>query len=175
LKFLAPKAGKEAVYAEGQRDNKLIAHAGDWTRRLVPRIAVAPSDPLALLDSRHPVTEAGVANLVKRLTEYRRLDLADPLAIAVMDRFQDDAGRSWFRSIHIPHAKQGRPFARVEVWYDPETLVPRHVDNYDWPRTDQAGDLELAESYTYEGINYDASIGDTDFDPANPAYAFTRY
>ena len=42
LKFLAPKAGKEVVYAEGHHDNKVIAHNGDWTRKLVPRLAVAP-------------------------------------------------------------------------------------------------------------------------------------
>ena len=52
LKFLAPKAGKEVVYAEGHHDNKVIAHNGDWTRKLVPRLAVAPDS--AARPGRHP-------------------------------------------------------------------------------------------------------------------------
>ena len=63
LKFLAPQAGKEVVYAEGHHENKVIAHSGGLARLLVPRLAVAPDHPLALADSRHAVTEAGVANL----------------------------------------------------------------------------------------------------------------
>src|SRR5262249_23303784 len=47
LKFLAPKAGKEVVFAEGHHGNRVIAHNGDWTRRLVPRLAVAPDSPTA--------------------------------------------------------------------------------------------------------------------------------
>ncbi len=81
LKFLAPKAGKEVVYAEGHHDNKVIAHNGDWTRRLVPRLAVAPDSPLALADSRHPVTEAGLVNLPDKLLHFRKLDMGDPDAV----------------------------------------------------------------------------------------------
>jgi hypothetical protein len=175
LKFLAPKAGKEVVYAEGRHDNKLIAHAGDWTRRLVPRIAVDPTDPLALADSRHPVTEAGIAHMTRRLISFRRMDLEDPESSIVMERTTDEHGQLWFRSVHThAHQKEARPYARIEVLYDPETLFPRRVANFDWPES-QGGTLELAESYAYDNVNLAAELSDDDFDPANPSYAFTRY
>lgn len=176
MKFLAPKAGKEVVYAEGQRENQVIAHAGDWTRRLIPRLAVGPTDPLALADNRHPITEAGLANLADKLIGFRRLDLTDPDAVTVLDRTADPDGRPWLRSLHThPHQKPERPFARVEVLYDPETWLPLRITSFDWPAPDHQGDLDLAERYAYDDLELDAPLDDLDFDPANPAYAFTRF
>jgi hypothetical protein len=176
LKFLKPKAGKEAVYVEGARDNHVIAHNGDWTRRLIPRLKVAPTDPLALADSRHPVTDAGLLNLTSRLVEFRRMDLTDDDATTVLDRFTDPEGRAWLRSVHghtIRNAE--RPFKVVEVLYHPETFIPRKITSFDWPEPGETGDLKLAESYTYDDVDLDAPLSDADFDPANPEYAFTRF
>jgi hypothetical protein len=176
LKFLAPKAGKEVVYAEGRYDNKVIAHNGDWTRRLIPRLAVAPTDSLALADSRHPITEAGLANLTDRLIGFRRMDLTDLDAVTILDRTTDSAGRPRLRSLHThPHQKPDRPFARIEVLYDPGTWLPLQITSFDWPAPDQTGDLELAERYAYDDLQLDAPLDDLDFDPANPDYAFTRF
>ncbi len=177
FKFITPQAGKEVVYAEGHHDNKLIAHAGSGLARfLAPRVAVAPDHPLALSDARHPVTEAGLANLTARLLHFRELDLDDPEASTVLDRTSDANGRVWFRSIHThPHQQPGRPFARVEVLYDPKTLIPVDVRNFDWPVPGQTGEPLLAEHYQYDDLNLDATLSSLDFDPANPAYAFHRY
>ena len=173
LKFVTPKPGKEVVFAEGHHDNKLIAHNGDWTRRLVPRLAVAPDSAVALADCRHPITDAGLVNLAEKLLKFRRMDLADDDAVTILERTED--GR-WLRSIHthsIPN--DDRPFARAEVLYDPKSLIPTRISNYDWPQPGQAGELELAERYTYDDIRFDATLTAIDFDPANPAYEFTRF
>jgi len=176
FKFLAPVAGKEVVYAEGYRDNKIIAHSTGVSRLLVPRLSVPPNHPLALADSRHPVTEAGLGNLIDRLVGFRRKDANDPSASTILDRTTDHAGKPCLRSIHLhEHKTPERPFARVEVLYDPESRVPVRISNYDWPEPDHQGDLLLAERYTYENVNTHASLSNLDFDPANPAYAFHRY
>jgi hypothetical protein len=176
FKFLAPQAGKEVVYAEGHHDNKMIAHAGGVARLLVPRLAVAPDHPLALADARHPVTEAGLANLTAKLIGFRRKDLDDPEAETVLDRSRDDSGREWLRSVHLhPKPHPGRPFARVEVLYDPETFFPVDIRSYDWPAPGASDEPPLAEHYRYEDLDLDARLTTLDFDPANPAYAFHRY
>ena len=176
LKYLAPKAGKEVVYAEGHHDNKVIAHNGDWTRRLIPRLAVAPDSALALADSRHPVTDAGLLNLSRKLLRFRVMDMGDDAASTVLDRFTLDDGRQALRSFHS-HAKanDGRPFYQVEVLYDSETQIPFQIKSYDWPTPDHRGELNLAESYTYENLNLKATLTAVDFDPANPDYDFTRF
>lgn len=176
FKFLAPKAGKEVVYAEGHHDNKLIAHNGDWTRRLVPRLAVPPDSKLAMADSRHPITEAGLVNLANRLLVFRGMDIVDDDAVTILDRVGGPDGRPRLRSIHthtVPN--DGRPFARVEVLYDPETQYPIQISSYDWPEPGRSGDLKLAERYTYDDLKLDAPLTAADFDPTNPDYAFMRF
>lgn len=176
FKFLAPHEGKEVVYAEGHHENKVIAHTGGFSRLFVPRLAVPPTHPLALADSRHAITEAGLANLTKKLIGFRRMDLEDAESVTILDSTTDLNGRSWLRSIHThPHYHSDRPFARVEVLYDPETRIPLQISNYDWPAPDHTGDLLLAERYIYEDLDLNADLKALDFDPANPEYAFHRY
>lgn len=175
LKFLSPNAGKEVVYAEGHHENKVIAHSTGVSRWLVPRLAVPPDHPIALADSRHAVTEAGLANLTARLIGFRRMDLRDPEAVTILDRTTDADGHLWLRSIHThPHKAPERPFARVEVEYDPETRFPLRISSFDWPEDGRQGELLLAERYAYDNLDFDASLSALDFDPANPAYAFQR-
>jgi hypothetical protein len=176
LKFLAPTKGKEVVYAEGHHDNKVIAHSTGVSRWLVPRLAVPPDHPLALADNRHAVTEAGLANLTRRLVAFRRLDLDDPQAVTILDRTSDADGSQRLRSIHThPTKTPARPFARVEVLYDPASRLPLCISNFDWPEPDHQGDLLLAERYVYDELNLTAPLSALDFDPANPAYSFHRY
>lgn len=176
LKFLAPKAGKEVVYAEGHHDNKVIAHNGDWTRKIIPRLAVEPDSALALADTRHPVTEAGLVHLAKKLLSFRKLDMDDPDATTTLDRTTDADGKAWLRSVHTHSVADGsRPFARVEVLYDPKTQFPLRISSYDWPAPGHSGELELAERYTYDDLKLDAPLSQTDFDPTNPDYAFMRF
>ena len=176
LKFLAPKPGKEVVYAEGHHDNQIIAHNGDWTRKLVPRLKVAPDSAVALADSRHPITEAGLLNLVRRLARFRVLDLTDDDAETILDRLTDAEGRDWLRSVHLHTIRTDeRPFMRVEVLYDHATRYPMQISNFDWPEPGQTGDLHLAERYRYDDVKLDAALGPIDFDPANPDYAFMRF
>jgi hypothetical protein len=176
LKYLSPTPGKEAVYAAGHHDNKVIAHSGGIARLLVPRLAVPPEHPLALADNRHAITEAGLANLTDRLIGFRRLDLVDPEAVTILDRTTDDQGQERLRSIHThPHANPERPFARVEVLYDCESRLPVQIESYDWPAADHTGPLLLAERYRYDDLDLGAELSDLDFDPANPSYSFHRY
>lgn len=176
LKYQTVKPGKEVVYAEGHHDNKVIAHNGDWTRALIPRLAVEPTSPLALADSRHPVTDAGLLNLLKKLMRFRELDMGDDDATTTLDRTTGSDGRTWLRSVHT-HSKpnDGRPFHHVEILYDPETRIPHQISSFDWPASGDSGPLKLAERYTYDDLNLDAQFTPLDFDPKNPAYAFMRF
>ena len=61
FKYLSPHAGKEVVYAEGQHENKIIAHSGGVARFLVPRLAVPPDHPLASPIHRGSINSAASA------------------------------------------------------------------------------------------------------------------
>ena len=176
FKYRTPEAGKEVVYAEGRYDNQMIAHGTGISRALIPRLKVAPDSAIALAGSRHPITDAGVLNLTKKLIRFREMDLNDPEAETVLDRITDKTGREWLRSVHThPHQKSDRPFQLVEVLYDPKTFIPNEIHNYDWLAPGETGKPKLAETYRYEDLKLGAELSDLDFDPANPAYAFSRF
>ncbi len=178
LRFLDPPSerGKEVVYADGKHENKLIGHYGGLSRRLLPRIAVAPNNPVALADSRHPVTEAGLANLIKQLLRFRKLDLGNSDAGTILDWQVEPDGSRLPKSIHSHARRDGvRPFCKVEIIYDPKTWLPIRIDGYDWPAEGDPGGPKLAERYRYEDLHLDVEFEDLDFDPANPEYQFRRF
>jgi len=180
LRFEAPKKGKEAIFVEGQFDEKVIAHNGGWARRLIPRLKLDPDGPIALAENRHPITEAGLKNLTEKLVRFRTLDLEDPDAGTTLDRTKDEQGRTMYRSIHTHTIRSDeRPFAYVEVLYCPNLLIPIKISSYDWPEDPEApidfGNLPLAERYHYQDINFNVELSANDFDPTNPNYGFHRY
>jgi hypothetical protein len=180
FRFLKPSAGKEVVYAEGRHDGHMIAHETGLARRLLPRLKVAPDSSLALKDNRHPITNAGLFKLVDKLVGYRELDLDDALAETILDWHADDQGVRRPRSIHL-HAeyRPERPFAYVEIRYDPETYLPQEFLGYDWPESRDTPivpeNLQLGERYVYEDVRFDVQFTELDFDPAHPDYEFTRF
>ena len=152
FKYLSPYRGKGGGLRRGaprQQDHRPLGRRG-----AVPRAPPGrpPDHPLALADTRHAITEAGLANLTDKLVGFRRMDLDDPDAVTILDRTTDAEGRPWLRSVHThPHFDHRRPFARVEVLYDPETRLPLQIENYDWPEPGHQGELLLAERYHLRG------------------------
>jgi hypothetical protein len=176
LKYLHPSSGKEVIYVSGKRDNKLIGHYGGASRMLLPRIVVPPDHPVALASSRHPITEAGPANLIKKLIKFRQIDLNDDRAVTILDRGTDFKGRIRPRSLHRHPEPDGvHLYAEVEIFYDPETFIPYQITNYGWREGNEEGPLPLVEMYRYDELAIDVPLTDLDFDPANPAYEFRRF
>lgn len=178
MKATAPASGKEVIFAKGLFNDKVIAHSAGLSRWLVPKIQLPPEHPLIRSESRHPITNAGIGNLIKNLIGYRQRDLVEPDAETALDRWNDPVGRQWLRSIHVHHERSSdRPFTRVEVLYHPETRLPLRFTAYDWPEspTDEPEAPILGERYSYDDLTLNAPLSAEDFDPANPAYHFHRF
>lgn len=176
MHFRNPDKGKEAVYAEGRYDNHIMAHGGGLSRALIPRLKVPPDSALAMAGNRHPITDAGLLNLAKKLLHFRALDLKDTDAGTTLDRVADSQGRTWLRSVHTHTIySPERPFMYVEVLYDPATKLPVQIESYEWPKSGRLEDRIFAERYRYDDLVLDAPLTDLDFDPANPNYEFHRF
>ena len=136
MKCLKPVTGRELIYAEGHYDNQVIGHPPGLARLLVPRLKVPPNSPLIMAESRHPMNEAGLANMIRKMIHYREMDLADPDSITILDRTTSSDGPCWLRSTHIhPVFHPERPLGETEVLYDPKTCFPLRFTGYDRPRT----------------------------------------
>lgn len=175
MKSIEPVAGRELIYAEGHYDNHVIGHPVGMARLLVPRLKVPPDHPLILAESRHPLNQAGLGNLIRKLVGYREQDLKEPEAVTILDRTDTPDGRRWLRSRHIhPRYRPGRPLAEAEVLYDPDSRLPLRFTGLDWPADGKSEKL-LGERDCYDELDTRATLSAADFDPANPAYEFHRF
>jgi hypothetical protein len=180
LRATIPASGKEVIFAKGFYDDKVIAHSAGLSRWLVPKLQVPPEHPLVRSESRHPITNAGIGNLIRNLIGYRQRDLGEPEAETKLDHWTGPDGRHWLRSLHLHHQQTDeRPFSRVEVLYHVETRLPLRFTGFDWPDSQSAnladGSPILGEYYVYDDLSLNAPLAPLDFDPANPAYHFHRF
>ena len=177
LKFRAPEAGKEVVYAEGHHDNKVIAHNGDWTQPARPpagRRARPRRWPWPTTATRSP--RPACSNLTE---QAHRLPQAGP----GRPRGRDDPrpvdrpdGRAWLRSVHThPHHEPEPAVPGVEVLYDPETRIPAPDQQLRLAGRRRDGRARAGRAVRYDDLEARRPLTDADFDPANPAYAFSRY
>jgi hypothetical protein len=178
MKATAPASGKEVIFAKGYFGDKVVAHSAGLSRLLMPKLLLPPEHPLIRSESRHPITNAGIGNLIKNLIGYRQRDLVELDAETTLDRWTAPDGRDWLRSVHIHHDRTAdRPFPRVEVLYHPETRLPLRFTAFDWADS-PAGNSDsqiLGERYSYDDLTLNAPLSSLDFDPANPAYHFHRF
>lgn len=175
MKCLKPASGRELIYVEGRNDNCVIGHGTGLSRLLVPRLKLPPDHALILAESRHPLNEAGLGNLIRKMIHYRELDLSDPDSITILDRTTSADGKHWLRSTHHhPVESPERPLSETEVLYDPETRLPLRFVGYDRPAPGRT-DKPLGERYAYDDLVQGAKLTAHDFDPANPDYAFHRF
>lgn len=175
MRCLKPVTGRELIYAEGHYDNQVIGHPPGVARLLVPRLKVPPDSPLIMAESRHPMNEAGLANMIRKMIHYREMDLADPDSITILDRTQSSDGHTWLRSTHIhPIFHPERPLGETEVLYDPQTRLPLRFTGYDRPAPGK-NEKTLGERYAYDDLVLGAELTAQDFDPANPSYEFHRF
>ncbi len=179
LRFDEPWNGKEVLFVSGEHEGQLIAHEGDWRGRLFPRLKFDPNGPVVMSQNRHPITDAGIANLTERLLNYRKIDIGDPHAETILDRVTDEDGTVWYRSVHRHDQNDGvRLFALVKVLYDPVLNLPMQIWNYEWPESGTGpyneDALKLAERYHFDEIDFDSTVTALDFDLDNPRYEFRR-
>ena len=174
MKCIQPVAGRELIYAEGYHDNHVIGHPVGLSRLLVPRLKLPPDHPMILAESRHPMNQAGLGNLIRKLIGFRRKDLEESDEVTVLDRLVTPEGKSWLRSTHVHlQPRPGRPLSETEILYDPLSRIPFRFTGYDWPAPGQP-EKPLGERYCYEDLVPDAGLTPHDFDPSNPEYAFHR-
>jgi len=125
MRGIQPVAGRELIYAEGYYGNQVVGHPVGMARYLVPRLKVPPDHPMILAESRHPMNQAGLGNLIRKLLGFRQMDLEEPEEVTILDRTMTPDGKRWLRSTHIhPQFRPGRPLAQSEIVYDLPRVFP---------------------------------------------------
>lgn len=148
----APHRGREVVYQEGRFDDKLVLRLpailgfdGIFTFR--------PAAPEVMQENRHPITEAGIGHITKRLYVQCR----------------QARNRGDLRARHLGTERYlGRPTYKImrvledggyRYWnIDTELLLPIRVTTYDARH-------QLQETYSFKDLQLNVGLTDDDFDP----------
>lgn len=160
-----PYKGRESLYIEGYNDNLIKVRecgiAGIIT------VDIDPKGALIMKGSRHPVTDAGIENLVKLI----RRNLEKGVSSREIDLREHGEEKVYGRTtkkveIVFPKNRAKSYYChRALINLDVETKLPVRVQIYDWDDT-------LLESYGYEAVKLDAGLTEADFDPNNSEYRF---
>lgn len=166
--FLGPAKlrGRKVVYVQGENDNKMVVRNGGRRFRFVT-VRISPDSDAAKRESRYPITELGLSNVVTRLVEQARDDIvADPAGKNTTVNFFrgakiDNRSCTHIRVTH-PEQSDAFDFHIANVYVDDELRVPIRVEGYGWPKTPDDEPL-LLEEYTYMRLKLNVGLGDEDF------------
>lgn len=175
VRFLSPERvrGREVIYVEGRHDGKIIVRNGGLRFAHITT-SLPPDSPVAMHQSRYPMTEIGLLNLTRRLIENGERELQNQACRAQLVRGAKVNGRP-STLIQVSHTSRQSDlqYKMARILIDDELILPVHYAAYDWPQEDGEAPL-LLEEYTYTDIRLNVGLTDRDFDHRNEAYQFLK-
>jgi hypothetical protein len=165
LRWQSPKsvAGQEVCYVAGRNKGMMRVHPVGLAG-VVGFVSVDPTDPRALKDNRHPVTEAGLGNLLESVARHWDLERRwNATVVRIADGEFNHRPCTWVETVHPDRAAGTFYGYRCVLGLDKATHLPVASAAYDWPRTggDPGGDL--LESYSYLDLRCNVGLGDEIF------------
>jgi hypothetical protein len=165
LRCESPEAdrGMEVCYVTGRNNGMMRVHSAG-PLGLLGFMSIDPRDSRALEKSRHPITEAGMGQLLENTARYwemeRRLNRTQ-----VWITQGQMAGRSCIQieTVH-PDRNAGSFYGyRSLLWLDRATYLPIGAETYDWPRPGGPVDGDLLESCRFLDVRCNIGLGDDIF------------
>ncbi len=176
VKVLQPDAGREAIWIAGRNRGKAVVHDVGITKFLTGTLYLDPNGSMAMDGNRHPITQAGIGNLINTVATRWETELRPgnktQLVIHPDVRLGD---RSCIRieSTHLQRSPEYM-FHAIKLYIDREHGLPIRIESYDWPRRPGLAP-DLLEEYTYAHLRLNVGLTERDFDPANGQYSFGHF
>lgn len=175
MKFIQPKPGREGIYVAGRHRGRVLVHDVGLGKILAGTLAVDPRSSFAMADCRHPITEAGIGNLIRSVEEAWTRELTPRNSVVTIHTRARVGDRpcTMIESVH-PDQEPAFLYHMVKLYIDDELGLPIRFEAYDWPKRSDAAP-ELLEEYTFGNLRLNVGLQDLDFDPKNAQYAFGRF
>ena len=175
VKCVTPRAGREAIWIKGKNSGKVIAHDAGFVKVLAGTMYLDPKGGVAMEDNRHPITEAGLGNMIDAVRHRWDLELKPGLTRVEFHSGMKVGDREC-TMIETTHPLHDATFVfhRVRLFIDDKLGLPIRLEGYDWPK--HVGvEPELVEEYTYANLRINPGFSERDFDPGNPSYSYGRF
>jgi len=160
----------EVLYVEGQNDNRMWIHRGP----LLSSLSLRPDGSAAMKGRHYPLTDIGLANLVRRLIEIGVQDAGyGECKVQYFPGAKVNGRSSTMLEVMHPQPRRNFRFHLARVFVDDQLVIPLRYESYDWPKT-SGGPPELIDEYTFLDLELNRGFSELDFSVANPEYHFRR-
>jgi Protein of unknown function (DUF1571) len=160
LKWHQPRAqvGQEACYVAGKNGGNMRAKSPGLLGA-VGFVSIDPNDPRARKTSNHAITEAGIANLLRRFDRRWRGEYPVNKTVVRLGEYEYAKRRCIRVETSHPEKVPG-VFGcyRNVLYFDKETSLPIRVECYDWPRQGGTPGGDLLEVYSYINLRLNAGV-----------------
>jgi len=179
LRWLSGDEGREVLYTDGANNGEMLVHGGGWKARL-PSLSISPNSPLAMAESRYPVTKAGILGTVEIMLECHREDVQSR-RLAKCEKLEDQKFDTRMCSVFVVEyadAKTSPTYRKSITFIDQEWNVPIYTQNFGWPTAhetatgDALDEATLIEYYTFTEVEFRQQLADADFTKTNEEYRF---
>ncbi|MEY3173613.1 MAG: hypothetical protein RLZZ436_1527 [Planctomycetota bacterium] len=178
MKWKNGDAGRQALYSEAYEDRKVSVKLGGFRGRLLPAIKLNPAGDEAMAEARHPITEAGLLFLAKRLINDRRSELTRniPVRCSRLQNTTVDERPCYQFQFEFPNVDVNPEYRKSIVAIDSQYHIPLLVQNWTWSSDaaiipdSELDEQTLVESYSFSGLNFGVNYADLDFSRDNPKY-----
>lgn len=160
-----PHKGREALYASGKYENKVVAHKGGFFGFLT--VSLDPKGRFAMKGNRHPITDAGLGHLIEGLEKNISKAMDNNELEITRSGTEDFRGRATFFIEARSDSRGSNKYyaSRMILHVDKELMLPIGVAFYD-----EKG--ELFERYAYTDLKVNVGLTSEDFSRDNKTYGF---
>ncbi len=164
LRFRDPHEGRQVLYVKGANGGQILVRE-KGLGSLAGTIPINPTDPMALSENRHPITEIGISNMLG--TVIRQWEAEGRYGEIDVKYFPDaKLGNFPVKVIRTTHPKRFKQFKFhiTQLYLDEKSLFPVRVEQFDWPQGEGEKPL-LVEQYMYSGVRTNQNLGAAEFTP----------
>jgi hypothetical protein len=176
MKWVVGDPGRQVLYVEGANENKLMVQPGGIKGRLTGTLSFALDDPMVTAESRHPLNQAGLLNLARKVLEGQKRELAKSGNGWRCELYDDQhfGERPCYLFVIEYKSKEHSELYRKSMMYiDKELSLPTCIRNFTWGTDVDPAKIDeetLVEAYGYTDIQTSIQLAEEDFSKSNRSY-----
>ncbi len=178
MKWKVGDTGRQLLYNDEYDDKQMIVKLGGLKGRIMPALKLDPFGTEAKAGARYPVTEAGIAGMIRQMIVHRENDLNHGQGVECVRLANQvfDERECYCFKYEYSEPKFNALYRKSIVLMDTRYHVPLKVTNYTWSDNaegmtpEQLDEMTLIEDYAFRQLDMGAKLVAEDFSRDNPSY-----
>ena len=178
MKWKNGDKGRQVLYNDEYDDKQMVVKLGGLKGRILPALKLDPIGSEAKAEARYPVTEAGLAGMIRQILIQRELDvhLGDSVVCTRLENQLVEERECYCFRYDYSSPEANPVYRKSFVLLDTRYHLPLKVTNYTWSNSaeglnpEQLDEMTLIEDYLFRELDMGAKLADQDFSRENPAY-----